>query len=445
MLFSPRKKLLKKIISKIFLVFILLLPGFNVYSQSEWTLEECVNYALDQNIDIKKQVLMVENREADLMQSKLMLLPDLNAGGNHIYNWGQTVDRYTNTFATERVQSNNFYLASSLTLFYGMRKVNTMKQSQMEVTAAQYDLDYLMDNISLAVTGYYLDILFNEELLEVAREQYNITMQQVNRMQKLVEAGSMAKGDLLNTEAQAATEELQVTESENRLMISYLNLQQLIDHPVSRDFRIELPELRPIEAPSINIKPDEIYNIALGNRPEIKSAEIKVESADKGISLARGYISPVLTLNGSWATGYSGAAKQGSDPYFEKSDIPIGVTASTEELVLGYDYGYNKYSVVPWDKQMKDNQNKTVGLTLNIPVFNGWQVRTAISKAKIAMEDAAYDLEQEKLDLNKTIQQAYVDAVAALKNFNSARKKVEAQKEAFKYAEQKFDVGLMNL
>ncbi len=422
----------------------MLISGFSLSAQQVWTLEDCVNYAIENNIDIKKQVLMVENREADLLQSKLMLLPDLNAGGNHIYNWGQTVDRYTNTFATDRVQSNNFYLSSSFTIFYGLRKMNTMKQSELEMEAAQYDLDYLMDDISLAVAGFYLDILFNEKLLEVANEQLKVTRLQVNRMKKLVDAGSMAKGDLLNIQAQAATEELQVTESENRLMISYLNLQQLIDYPVSAEFRIETPELRAIEAPSISITSDDIYNTAVGNRPEIKSAESRVQSAEKGIGLARGYMSPVLSLNGSWATGYSGASVTGSDPFIELSNTPVGQTSVSQEIVLGYDYGYNNFNVVPWDTQIKDNQNKTVGLTLNVPIFNGWQVRTAISKARIAMEDAEYSLEQTKLNLNKVIQQSYVDALASLKQYNSATKKVEAQGEAFKYAEKKFDIGMMN-
>jgi outer membrane protein len=413
-------------------------------SQEQWSLEDCINYALDNNIDIKKQLLAVKMQEEDHLQSKLNLLPNLNAGGNHVYNWGQTVDRYTNTFATNRVQSNNFYLSTNFTLFSGLQKFNTMKQNELNVEASQYDLDYMMDDISVAVSGYYLDILFNEELLEVAVRQLEVTQQQVDRMQKMVEAGTLAKGDLLNIQAQEATEQLQVVELENALQISYLNLMQLIDYPVSEDFVIEKPELKSIEAPSISISSDEIYNVALQKRPEIKSAELRVESAEKDISIARSYLSPVLSLTGTWATGYSGLQSEPTgDPVIVPTETPIGFTAS-EELVYGYDIQFPGFETVAWDEQIRDNNNRSVGLTLQIPIFNGWQVRNAINKAKIARQEADYNLKQTQLELNKTIQQAYADAVAALNNYNAAEEKVEAQQEAFKYAEQRFDVGLLN-
>ncbi|NTV83051.1 MAG: TolC family protein [Bacteroidales bacterium] len=217
----------------------------------EWTLEDCINFALDSNINIKKQVLMVESQKAQLLQDYLIMLPDLNAGATHGYNWGQTVDRYTNQFATSRVQSNNFYLGTQFNLFQGLRQVNTVNQAKLNYEAIQYDLDLMMDDISIAVAGYYLDILFNQEILAVAKAQLEITQQQVNRMQKMVDAGTLARGDLLNIEAQLATEELQVVEAENRLTISYLSIQQLIDHPYSAAFKIETPELKPIEAPQV--------------------------------------------------------------------------------------------------------------------------------------------------------------------------------------------------
>lgn len=408
---------------------------------TEFSLDDCINYAIEHNIDIKKQMLGVKAVEADLLQSKLIMLPDLNAGGNHVYNWGQTIDRYTNEFATNRVLSNNFYLSSNLTLFNGLRKINTMKQNEIELEASRYDLDYTMDNISITIAGFYLDILFNEELLKVAEEQLAVTSQQVERMRKMVAAGSMAKGDLLNIEAQAATEELQLVEMQNNVQLSYLNLMQLIDYPVSEAFSIEKPELRAIEAPSIAIKSDDIYDIAVNNRPEVKSAELRVESAEKGISLARGYLSPTLSLSGTWATGYSGARTEGLNPFQEV--IPFGFTESGENVYVQTE-SFEEFQTVPWDQQIRDNNNRTVGLNLQIPIYNGWQVRTAINKAKIAREEAGYNLQQTKLELNKEIQQAYLDAVSALKNYNAAEKKVRAQREAFKYAQQRFDVGLLN-
>jgi outer membrane protein len=433
-------------IKKLLILLAISISGFIqvTKAQDSWSLEECIKYALDHNIDVKKQVLAVEGRKDDLLQSKLILLPNLNGGATHGYNWGQTVDRYTNKFATTRVQTNNFYISSSVTLFGGLRNLNTIKQSKLELEASNYDLDLMMDNISVAVAGYYLDILYNQEILEVSRQQLNVTQQQVNRMEKLVTAGSMAKGDLLNIQAQAATEELQVVDAENKLAISFLSLQQLIDMPVSESFRIEKPLLRQIEAPSIKITSDDVYQVAVSKRPEIKSAELRVQSADKGISLARGYLSPSLMFTGTWATGYSGQYTEGVNP--ADVFVPIGVVHPTFDTVFSIT-PYTEYQntrTIPFNDQISKNQNKSIGFSLQIPIYNGWQARTAISKAKLAREQADYDLQQSKLNLQKTIQQSYADAIAALKNYNASEKKVDAQQEAFKYAGQKFEVGLMN-
>ncbi len=431
---------------KALLIIFAVFPFLSASSQQKaWTLEDCINYALDSNINIKKQVLMVESQKAQMLQDYLIMLPNLNAGATHGYNWGKTIDRYTNEFATTRVQSNNFYIGTQFNLFEGLRQINTVNKSKLDYAAIQYDLDLAMDNISIAVAGYYLDILFNQELLAVAREQKEITQQQVNRMQKMVDAGTLAKGDLLNIEAQLATEELQIVEAENRLMISYLSLQQLIDHPYSPDFRIEVPQLKPIEAPQVVLTAQNVYDVALDNRPEIKSAEMRVQSAQKGISIARGYQSPTLSFSGTWATGYSGLEIP-TDEVVLKNGYEIGYLVSNPlEKVISNDYyaSAGNYYVPAFGDQIDDNQNKSLQLSLQIPIYNGWQVRTAISQAKIAKEEADLSLKQAKLDLDKKIQQAYADAVAALKNFNASEVKVNAQQEAFKYAEQKLGVGLM--
>jgi outer membrane protein len=408
----------KSILQKMFGALLVVLTAFPFLSASSqeklWSLEDCINFALDSNINVKKQVLMVENQKAQLLQNYLIMLPDLNAGATHGYNWGQTIDRYTNEFATTRVTSENFYLGTQLNLFQGLRQINTVDQSKLDYQAIQYDLDLMMDNISMAVASYYIEILYDQELLGVTREQREITLQQVNRMQKMVDAGTLAKGDLLNMQAQLATEDLNVVEAENKLTIAYLSLQQLIDHPYSPDFKIETPALKPIQAPEITLSAKNVFDIAMAQRPEIKSAEVRVQSAQKGISIARGYVSPTLGFSGTWATGYSGLS---TDPI-------------TNE-------------VIPWNTQISDNQNKSLQLNLTIPIYNGWQVHTAISQAKIAKEQADLDLQQAKLDLDKNIQQSYADALAALKNYNASETKVNAQQEAFKYSEQKLSVGMV--
>ena len=422
---------------------LIIFSGGQANAQSLWSLQDCIDYALEHNLDIKKQVLVVESNKAGLTQSKLATLPNINAGASMVNNWGRTIDRYTNEFATSRVRSDNLYIQGSMTLFAGLQKVNYVKRTQLTLDYSRFFLDNLMDDISLTISGYYLDILFNKELLMIAREQQGVTQQQVKRMEKLVEAGTVARGDLLNIQAQAALEELQVVEAENRLEISYLSLMQIIDYPVNEDFDVLVPKLRSVEAPSIDITSDQIYNYAVDNRPEVKLAELGVDIARRDISLARGQQSPTLSLSGSWGSGYSGLNQIGIDPEIVLNDYPSGITASGE-MVYGYGINYRGgYEVKDYIDQLEDNNNRTIGLFLNIPIFNGWQTRTAITQARIAMESAEHDLQLTKNNLRKVIEQSYADAVAALKRYGATLTQVDAQSEAFKYAQQKFDVGLI--
>ncbi|MEI7498982.1 MAG: TolC family protein [Bacteroidota bacterium] len=415
-------------------------PGL---SQKIWTLEDCINYALENNLDINKQLLTVQSNKDALLQSGLGMLPNLNANGTNVWNFGQTIDQYTNTFATNTVRSNNFYIASNLTLFGGLQKLNTLKENKINLLASRYDLDVIKNSISLAVAGFYLDILFNLELLDVAKGQLRVTTAEVERIQKKVDAGSSAKGDLLNIQAQKATEQLTVVDAENRLYISNLSLQQLIDLPVTRDFRIEEPQLKPVQAPKEKISADIIFEHAVKTRPEIKSAELRVESAQKRLAIARGYIQPTLSLSGSWGTGYSGAAMQ-VDQSVPADTVwfPIGITQQSKDLVLMPEIS-RSYQVKPFEEQLKDNSNQSVGFYLNIPIFNGWQGRTAINQAKLQKSQAELDLGITTRDLRKLIEQSFADATSSLQKFNASQEKVNAQSEAFKYAQQKFDVGVM--
>ncbi|MFH1161308.1 MAG: TolC family protein [bacterium] len=422
---------------------LLFLISFPLLAQKVWTLDDCATYALENNLDIQKQIQTVESNRASLLQSGLNMIPDLNMGASNFWNTGMTVDRYTNQFANTTVRSNNFYLSSGVTLFSGLQKFYTLKQNQINLLASKYDLDVLKNDISLAVAGYYLDILFNKELLDVAENQLTVTREQVERVRKMVEAGASAQGDLLNIEAQASTEELTVITARNRLSISYLSLQQLIDLPVSNDFDVEKPRLKEVAPPKNLVTANVIYGHALTTRPEIKSGELRVESAQKNLSIARGAQYPILTFSGSYATGYSGAAKKvdSSIPPVI-TEYPIGITQLTHDTVLGYQTTYG-YKTKSFSQQWNDNDNFSVGFNLDIPLFNGWQVRDAVSQAKIQRNVAELDLEKTKRSLRNTIEQAYADAVASLQKFNSATQKVSAQEESFKYTEQKFDVGMV--
>lgn len=414
-------------------------------AQKVWSLEECVNHALTNNLQVKKQMLLVEASKADVLQSKLDLLPGITGNASHAYNYGQTVDRYTNQFATSRVQSNNFYLQSGVTLFNGFQKLNLIKQNQLDLMATREEADKYMNDMSLNIATFYLQALFYKELVDIRTNQLEITNQQVERMNKLVNAGTMAQGDLFTIEAQLAGEESSLVSAENDLELSLLTLSQLLDLPSAEGFDIEKPEITLDDNPGMTVSPEEVYSFAESHMPEIKAADYRMQSSERQLARARGSYYPSLALSGSWGTGYSGASSVidqitlGQPRLIGFAEIPDGDPIN----VYAYQESYTT-KIKPWADQISDNNNQTIGLYLTIPILNGWQSRTMVSKSKIALESSRIDFDLQKMALRKTIQQAWADARAALKSYNAAIKKKSATQESFRYADQKFNVGIMN-
>lgn len=422
------------------LITIALLAVYSLPAQKNWTLEDCIHHAFENNIQIKQFRLGIDNAEINLMQSRMNMLPNLNGYVSHGWNWGQAIDRFTNQFATERVQSNNFYGQSSFTVFSGFQKMNRYRQSQLDVMASKLDTDNFMDDIALNIATAYLQILFAEELAEIAVNQLDITQQQVQRMEKLVAAGTLARGDLLMVEAQLAAEELQVVQAQNNLEMSLLTLAHMLDLPSAEGFQIAKPEIELYESRSMTMTPEQIYSNAVQKRPGIQSAEIKVESAVKGLAIARGNQIPTVNLVAFWGTGYSGAQRIGRNPFFE--EIAIGYDSEMNPVYTKVQR-FETFDIKPFIDQFSDNNNHTIDFRVNIPIFNGWNTRSNISRARIGIENARYEHEAARLQLNKTIQQAWADATASLKQYAASEKKVAATEESFNYAEQRFNIGML--
>jgi len=425
----------------IILAGVLFLAAGSLHSQETWSLKDCIDYAHKNNIQVQQQSLDLENRKIDLEQSKLDLLPSLNGNMYGSNRWGKSVDPFTNQFATKSVLQAGFSGEARVTLFDGFQYLNNIKMNKLEYEAAKYAYDKLLEDISVQIANQYLQVLFAIEDLEIAKNQLEITQQQVERTQKLVEAGTLAKGDLLNIKARASNEESQVVQASNNLDLAYLNLAQLLDLKSTRDFNIEKPEIA-LDAGMETFEPiDAIYNYALEHQPQIKNAELNVEVYKKNLAIQKGALSPTLTLSGSISSGYSESTKVPEDVSMQ--EIEVGYTEGGE-AVFAMQQMIEDYKTQAFIDQLDENLGRSVSLSLNIPIFNNWRQRNNISKAKLQREQAKYQLRQEKQNLRKTIESAYTDAKAAMKNYNSAIQRVEATREAFKYAEKKFNVGMMN-
>tara|TARA_R110002049_G_scaffold288033_1_gene470333 strand:- start:578 stop:2017 length:1440 start_codon:yes stop_codon:yes gene_type:complete len=417
--------------------------SFTTSAQKQWSLEECINYAIEKNLSVKRSELNLEISAENLKQSKYNALPTLNANANNTYNFGQTIDPFTNRFATQTVRSNSFGVQASLNVFNGFQTINSIKSNQLGYEASMADLDKMKNDISLNVANSYLQTLFNIELLRNAESQLSVTQVQKERIVKLVAAGSQPQGAQFDIEAQMAQEELNRVNAENQLNLSLLNLKQLLRLEASEDFAVVEPQLGDIEQQQIASTPGAIYENSLSIMPEIKGSELRLIQAEQDLKRARGGYSPRLTVNGSFGTGYSGASQEvvGLTPAVI---LPTGgFTAISNEAVLS-----TVQSPILQDKsfndQLDDNLNSSVGMNLSIPIFNGLTSRTNVSRSKIQLDQAENTLLETKQQLRQQIESAYLDANAALKRYESASSSVKALNESFKYTQQRFNVGLLN-
>ncbi|MFL5765154.1 MAG: TolC family protein [Bacteroidia bacterium] len=407
------------------------------------TLEQCIDYALKNNIQIKQSELSSELSKVTLTQSEGNLLPSVNGNLSHSYNIGRTVDRFTNQFADAQVLSQNFGVSTDINLFSGFQNINTIQQNKFSYLASKYDVDKIRNDVSLNIATAYLQILYSIDAVSNAQNQAGITEAQVNRTKLLVEAGSSAKGTLLDIQSQLAAEELTLTTAQNQLDIAYLNLAQLLNMASTEGLAIVKPELTVGTESSLSVTATQIYNTAVGNLPEMKSAEYHVKSAEKSVDVAWGGLSPKLSFSASYGTGYSGASKRlvGS-PTFSGFGQTQYFTSAGDSV---YTPLFNtNYETIPFMDQYKDNVNKSFGFYLQVPIFNRLQVKTSIDRARIQKLNAELTVESTKLQIQKNVQQAYADASAGLKKYNAAQKASEAAEESFRYTEQKFDVGMLN-
>ncbi len=428
---------------KHFLFLIATICTLSSFSQKSWTLQECINRAKEENLDIKQAKLSVLSSEQQLLQTKLSLFPSLNGSGSQGYNYGRTVDPYSNEFTNLNVKTNNFSLYSSVTLFSGFQNLNKVKRDNYEYMAKKYDIEKVINDISITVATDFLQLLFNKELVIMAEKQLEISFQQEERIGKLVSAGQLAKGSLLETQSQVASEQLQLVKAKSQKEIALLNIKQLLEIRANTDFDIVVPS---ISLPNQSTVPstDEIYNAALNVFPNVKSAEYRLKSRDKNLTISKGGRFPKITLNGSMGSGYSDARTRILNVDSIGMILSGYQTEISGENVLMPVYNYNS-EITPFNQQLKDNFSQSLSFSLSIPLFNGWMTNSSIANAKIGVLSAKNDLQKTKNQLRKQVEQVRADVIAAEKQYEFAKKSAEALQESFSYNEQKFNEGMLNV
>tara|TARA_R110002020_G_scaffold180767_14_gene375373 strand:+ start:4003 stop:5373 length:1371 start_codon:yes stop_codon:yes gene_type:complete len=401
----------EKHMKKIAIPFFFLILSISIQAQTkQWTLQECVNHALENNISVKQSELDLELTEADKLEAVGNFLPSLNANASASKNTGLSLNPTNNQLENTTFGSASAAINVGLTLFDGLRNVRQLQRSKLSELAAQYRLDKMKDDIALAVANSYLQVLLNKANLEVAKSQNIVTLEQLDRTNNLVDAGVLPRGDLLEIKATDAAEKQRIAVAENTVKVSLISLAQLLLIKDYSNFDIADEEYEIIDGGIADKDVSEIIESAKQTRSEVKIAQKNVDLAKKDLQISRGAYYPTLSAFFGYNTRYAD-----NDPLNREF---------IDQLYLNDGIGY--------------------GLQLNVPIFNGFSVRSNVKRNKINLKNTEYQLEQAQLDLESNVYQAYVDANGALKAYEAATIALESQELAYQYAKDRYDVGLTN-
>lgn len=406
-------------------------------AQQKWTLQQCVQRAEEKNLVVRNAQLNAELADRVHDQAFWSFLPNLNAGGTHGYNWGKTIDRYTNTFANDRVRTNNFWVGSEVSLYEGGRKRNTLKQTELDEEAARKGLEASRNDVRTEVVRGYLNVLGLRERIRTAETQVANSRDQITRSQALVDAGRIARAELLDINAQLANEEYTLTDLRNQEEQAMLTLgQQLRLEPSEMNtFDIEAPALGTLTIIEPTASEEDVLRNVLATNPAFAQADLSAQSAERGVSVARAGALPSLSFNASVGTGYSGRnVELVGDPVI--TEQLSGYTAGGEAVYSpSFDYATRTR---PFGNQLDDNLNESVTLTLNVPIFNNKRNSLAADQARIRHEQAKNALEDRKLTLQRDVQNALIAQRNAFRKYESARHSVEASDESLRYAQERY-------
>ena len=378
--------------------------------QRQFTLQQCIDIALENNRNIKQQELNRKSREIAFNQARADLLPNLNAHAGHSFNFGRSIG-LDNVYQNVNSQQTRFGLGTDITIFDGMRLRRSIDARRADIYASQADLERIQEDIIISVSSAFLQALLNKELLQIAENQLQTTRARIAQQTELVESGRLAQGELIELEAQRAREEMNRVQAENNLKLALLDLAQIMELDSFENFGIVAPEDETLVNEGVLLSTAAVFESALVNRAEIRGAQFRLEGREQELLIARSMHTPTLSLGANSGTGY-----------FNMSGIPNAT------------FGH----------QFRNNMSHSVGLNLRIPIFNRFQVRNNISNAALAVESQRIEIDRAKAELRQRIERAYLSALGAQSRWVAARKSGTASREAFRFVEEKFESGRAN-
>ena len=428
---------------KIFATLLLSLTTLILSGQTKaYTLEECVLLALDKNISIKQSEIEIESAAIDRADAIGGFLPRISAQSQHIWNNGLSQNITNGLIENLTTQFSSFGGNIGLTIFNGNQNINQLSRANLNLISRQYQLDDMKDDISLFVANAYLQVMFNRELEQVQRYQLEITIEDLKRTQIRIDAGVLTQADIFEIEANLASQEQALVQAENNYRLSLISLAQLLLITDYENFEIADEDFEIPFSDILSQKPKDIYEKALTIRNDIKLGVANIEVAKKDISLAKGALMPSLTAFYNYNTRISY-----SDRFIQTGNLiesPIGFVKGTGESVVTQFSEREIAKPLSFGIQFGQNDGQSYGLSLNIPIFNGSSVRNNIKRRELNLRRVENQFEQTKLDLENTVNQAFLNTQGAIKFYEASEKTLRAREEAFQIAQNRFEAGVMN-
>lgn len=388
-------------------LFILLLPGLLVAQNNtlvkKWTLSDCIDYALEQNIQVRQSILSNLSNEVGKQQAEAQRLPSLNASARQNFTWSQMEDPATGKTNWNSSNSRNLSLNSSLTIYNGSRLNNLIKQAELDLEAGVYDSETIKESITISILNAFLQVVAYEENVKNAQSQLDATTEQLQLSEARLESGIIARSDYLQVKSQLASEKLTLANAENQYAISKVSLMQLMELPVNDDFAIERPDLSGSIDQNLTPVAADVYEVALGIKPQIKSAEYQKESAALNEKISKAGYFPIVSADAGLSSGFNSN---------------IG--------------------------QLGNRVTPTVGVAVSIPIFQKKQVKSSVAQAKINYQNAELNEINTKNQLRKEIEQTCADVVAAQSQYEASLESYTSTQESYAVAEERFNNGLIN-
>ena len=395
----------------------LLAINISVNAQEKWSLLQCIEYAMANNISVKQIDLRTKTAELDVKQSKLGQIPGLSFNGGPIYNSGRTQNPTTFSLSTQSYLSANMQLQSSADIFNWFSKRNTIAANEWELLAAKAGTDKLKNDIALAVANLYLQILLGKEQEKIAGIQLQQSLAQLSNTRKLVDAGSLPELNAAELEAQVARDSSTVITARGSVIQNTLSLKAYMALDAAAAFEIETPPVDKIPVEKIaDLQPESVYALAMANMPQQRVNDFKIKAAQKTSAALRGNLYPTISIFGSLGSRY--ANFYNTPPGFPKSD--------------------------PFFPQLNENFSQSVGLSLRVPIFNGYISQTNFQKSKVTIRNQQLQKDLDDQTLKQDIYQAYNAALISLEKYNAGKKAVETAERTLNFAQKRYEVGIMS-